>query len=87
MPPLYVLPFPDIDAVAFSIGPLAVRWYALAYVFGLLLALAYAKRLVPPPRTLGSHRPAGDAAAARRFPAVGHIGRRGRRPARLCAVL
>jgi phosphatidylglycerol---prolipoprotein diacylglyceryl transferase len=46
MPPLLVLPFPEIDPVAFSIGPLAVRWYALAYVFGLLLAVAYAKHLV-----------------------------------------
>ena len=49
MPPLYVLPFPEIDPVAFSIGPLAVRWYALAYVFGLLLTLAYAKHLVRRP--------------------------------------
>ena len=49
MPPLYILPFPEIDPVAFSIGPLAVRWYALAYVFGLLLTLAYAKHLVRRP--------------------------------------
>jgi phosphatidylglycerol:prolipoprotein diacylglycerol transferase len=49
MPPLYALPFPEIDPVAFSIGPLAIRWYALAYVFGLLLALAYAKHLVRRP--------------------------------------
>jgi phosphatidylglycerol:prolipoprotein diacylglycerol transferase len=46
MPPLYVIPFPEIDPVAFSIGPLAIRWYALAYVLGLLLAVAYAKHLV-----------------------------------------
>jgi phosphatidylglycerol---prolipoprotein diacylglyceryl transferase len=57
MPPLYVLPFPDIDPVAFSIGPLAVRWYALAYVFGLLLALAYAKRLVRRPELWGAAGP------------------------------
>jgi phosphatidylglycerol:prolipoprotein diacylglycerol transferase len=49
MPPLYVIPFPEIDPVAFSIGPLAIRWYALAYVFGLLLAVAYAKHLVRRP--------------------------------------
>lgn len=29
--------FADIDPVAFQIGPLVVRWYALAYVAGILL--------------------------------------------------
>ncbi|MFN3827858.1 MAG: prolipoprotein diacylglyceryl transferase [Micavibrio sp.] len=29
--------FPDIDPVAFSIGPLDIRWYALAYMAGFLL--------------------------------------------------
>src|SRR5262245_64236771 len=48
-PPLPVIPFPAIDPVAFSIGPLAIRWYALAYVFGLLLAVFYAKHLVRRP--------------------------------------
>jgi phosphatidylglycerol:prolipoprotein diacylglycerol transferase len=38
---LFVLPFPNIDPVAFSFGPLAVRWYALAYIFGLLGSWAY----------------------------------------------
>ena len=56
MPPLYVLPFPEIDPVAFSIGPFAVRWYALAYIFGLLLALAYAQAAGAATRTVG--RPA-----------------------------
>ncbi len=26
--------FPQFDPVAFSIGPLVVRWYALAYILG-----------------------------------------------------
>ncbi len=30
------VPFPDIDPVAFSLGPLAIRWYALAYIAGIL---------------------------------------------------
>jgi phosphatidylglycerol:prolipoprotein diacylglycerol transferase len=42
---LFVLPFPNVDPVAFSFGPLAVRWYALAYIFGLLGSWAYAYRL------------------------------------------
>jgi len=35
------LPFPNIDPVAFSIGPVAIRWYALGYLFGVLLGAAY----------------------------------------------
>jgi phosphatidylglycerol:prolipoprotein diacylglycerol transferase len=34
---LLALIFPAIDPVAISIGPLAIRWYALAYVAGLIL--------------------------------------------------
>jgi len=37
--------FPALDPVAFSFGPLAVRWYALAYIAGLLFARWYAMRL------------------------------------------
>jgi phosphatidylglycerol---prolipoprotein diacylglyceryl transferase len=32
---LAVIPYPDIDPVALQIGPLAIRWYALAYIGGL----------------------------------------------------
>ncbi|MBJ6124748.1 prolipoprotein diacylglyceryl transferase [Microvirga splendida] len=39
------LSFPLIDPIAISIGPLAIRWYALAYVAGLLGGWFYAKRL------------------------------------------
>ena len=39
------LAFPDIDPVAFSMGPLTVRWYALAYVAGFVLGWRYAMRL------------------------------------------
>ncbi len=31
------IPYPQIDGEIFSLGPLAVRWYGLAYVAGLLL--------------------------------------------------
>jgi len=34
--------YPAIDPIAFSVGPLVVRWYALAYLAGLLLGWAYA---------------------------------------------
>jgi phosphatidylglycerol---prolipoprotein diacylglyceryl transferase len=39
------MPFPDIDPIALQIGPLAVRWYALAYVVGVLLGWWYAQFL------------------------------------------
>lgn len=40
-----LMPFPNIDPVAFSVGPLAVHWYGLAYVAGILLGWLYARRL------------------------------------------
>lgn len=40
---------PEIDPIAFQIGPLVVRWYALAYIFGLLVGWLYARRLVANP--------------------------------------
>lgn len=33
-----LLPFPDIDPVLIHLGPLAIRWYALAYIAGIVLA-------------------------------------------------
>lgn len=36
-----VIAFPVIDPVAVSIGPLAVRWYALAYLAGFVLGWRY----------------------------------------------
>ncbi|MCI0599735.1 MAG: prolipoprotein diacylglyceryl transferase [Beijerinckiaceae bacterium] len=40
------LVFPNIDPVLITIGPLPVRWYALAYISGLVLGWAYARALV-----------------------------------------
>ncbi|MCK5167408.1 MAG: prolipoprotein diacylglyceryl transferase, partial [Rhodospirillaceae bacterium] len=33
--------FPNIDPIIFEIGPLAVRWYSLAYIAGLLMGWRY----------------------------------------------
>jgi phosphatidylglycerol---prolipoprotein diacylglyceryl transferase len=41
-----VIMFPNIDPVAFSIGPVQVKWYGLAYAAGLLLGWMYVKRLL-----------------------------------------
>jgi phosphatidylglycerol---prolipoprotein diacylglyceryl transferase len=40
------IPFPIIDPVAIAIGPVALRWYGLAYVAGLLGGWLYARWLV-----------------------------------------
>jgi phosphatidylglycerol:prolipoprotein diacylglycerol transferase len=42
---LLSIPFPNIDPVAIRIGPLAVKWYGLAYLAGFLLGWVYIRRL------------------------------------------
>lgn len=44
--PLAALPFPEIDPVIIAIGPIAIHWYGLGYVVGILFAWWYTKRLV-----------------------------------------
>ena len=43
---LLSIPFPDIDPVAIHLGPLAIKWYGLAYMAGLLLGWLYIKHLL-----------------------------------------
>ncbi len=43
---LAILPFPEIDPVLVTIGPLQIHWYGLAYVAGILIGWQYARRLV-----------------------------------------
>ena len=51
MPPLFALPFPAIDPVAVAIGPITIKWYALAYIVGLVGGWFYARRLVAADRS------------------------------------
>lgn len=44
--PFFVLPFPIIDPVAVHLGPLPIRWYALAYIGGFICAWIGMRRLV-----------------------------------------
>ena len=46
---LPVVPFPAIDPVAIEIGPFGIRWYALAYLVGLVAGWRLARRLVVMP--------------------------------------
>jgi phosphatidylglycerol:prolipoprotein diacylglycerol transferase len=58
--PFLTIAFPVFDPIAISIGPIAIRWYALAYIGGIVLGWIYARSLVkkerlwggPPPITL-----------------------------------
>ena len=50
-----VITFPEIDPVLISIGPFAIRWYALAYIGGLVIAWRYCRWLaVRPPRSVSA---------------------------------
>jgi phosphatidylglycerol:prolipoprotein diacylglycerol transferase len=39
---MYAIAFPSIDPTLVEIGPFAIRWYALAYIGGILLGWRYA---------------------------------------------
>jgi phosphatidylglycerol:prolipoprotein diacylglycerol transferase len=43
---MLVLPFPAFDPVLVEIGPFVIRWYALAYIFGILIGWVYARALI-----------------------------------------
>lgn len=46
---MFIIPFPAIDPVLIQLGPLQIRWYALAYIAGIFLGWWYAKRIVARP--------------------------------------
>lgn len=59
MMPLFAVPFPVIDPIAFEIGPVSVHWYGLAYMFGLLGGWLYARSLLANAAIWTGHPPAG----------------------------
>ena len=54
---LPVIPFPRIDPVLVHIGPLAVRWYALAYIVGIIAGWFYARAIIASKRAWGGPAP------------------------------
>jgi len=54
---LPVIPFPRIDPVLLHIGPVAVRWYALAYIVGIIAGWFYARAIIASPRLWGGAAP------------------------------
>jgi phosphatidylglycerol---prolipoprotein diacylglyceryl transferase len=54
---LPILPYPAINPVLIQLGPLAVRWYALAYIVGILAGWIYARRMIASERLWGGPAP------------------------------
>lgn len=55
--PLFALPFPNFDPVPIAVGPLAIRWYALAYIAGILLGWLYARAIIRSEKLWGGAPP------------------------------
>ena len=47
---LLAIPFPNIDPIALQFGPVAIKWYGLAYLTGLVLGWLYIRRLISEPQ-------------------------------------
>jgi phosphatidylglycerol---prolipoprotein diacylglyceryl transferase len=54
---LPVIPFPAINPVLISIGPFSVRWYALAYIVGIIVGWFYARAIISSERLWGGPAP------------------------------
>ena len=55
-----VLLFPAIDPVIVQLGPLAIRWYALAYIAGIVIGWRLLRRLVLSPPEVATELHADD---------------------------
>jgi phosphatidylglycerol:prolipoprotein diacylglycerol transferase len=55
--PLFAIPFPAFDPVLISVGPFAIRWYALSYIAGILLGWLYARWIIRNERLWGGPAP------------------------------
>ena len=47
-----VIPYPEIDPVLVQLGPFAIRWYALAYIAGLVIGWQIMRRVCEQPPTV-----------------------------------
>jgi len=55
--PYLAITFPVFDPIAISLGPIAIRWYALAYIGGIVLGWIYARALIKNERLWGGKAP------------------------------
>jgi phosphatidylglycerol---prolipoprotein diacylglyceryl transferase len=54
---LPVIPYPAINPILISIGPFAVRWYALAYIVGIIAGWFYARTIIASEKLWGGPAP------------------------------
>lgn len=54
---LLTVAFPVFDPIAIAIGPIAIRWYALAYIGGIVLGWLYARKIIRSERLWGGKAP------------------------------
>jgi phosphatidylglycerol:prolipoprotein diacylglycerol transferase len=52
--PQLAIAFPAIDPVIVQLGPVAIRWYSMAYIAGIVLGWLYAKRICGNERLWGN---------------------------------
>lgn len=57
------MPFPEIDPIALQIGPIAVRWYAIAYLAGVFLGAWSGMRLLANKQLWANDKPPFEPAA------------------------
>ena len=55
--PFLTIAFPVFNPIAISIGPIAIRWYALAYICGIVLGWIYARTLIKNEKLWGGPAP------------------------------
>jgi phosphatidylglycerol:prolipoprotein diacylglycerol transferase len=54
---LLLIPYPEIDPILVQIGPFAIRWYALAYIAGLVIGWRIMRRVCQqPPKLLSPEK-------------------------------
>lgn len=56
-PMFLLITYPVFDPVAISLGPIAIRWYALAYIGGIMLGWLYARALLRSEKLWGGPAP------------------------------
>ena len=57
MMPFLLIDFPAFKPIAIEIGPFAIRWYALAYICGIVFGWLYARSLLTKERLWGGPAP------------------------------
>jgi phosphatidylglycerol:prolipoprotein diacylglycerol transferase len=55
--PFLLIDFPVFNPVAIAIGPIAIRWYALAYICGIVIGWLYARALLKNDKLWGGPAP------------------------------